>query len=398
MIFLIDDLTFLVFCEYEFRMSQSEAGLLFCVSALFLFVYGLTISGYLIDVLGVKYSLIIGFVNITIAKFILTFAESLAQLYFVMCTISPFGISIIFPCLVLGVKKLTSDDGSFRKLSFSIYFAFMVIGGVLGGPLVDFIRRDIGKTQFEYLHTNVETGKIEKRYIEVSAWRTIMFFGFVLYALSTVLLCTYNSRNEELFRVRPDNQQEEERASCTQILQEVFSDHRFWRFLAFSFVIVGAKMVFSLLFFMLPKMITQEDGADAPFGLYISLAPILIIVFLIFLTPVQAKYNSYDLILIGTTITTFAPIPMFFGVTLMNFMFFIFIVSFAEALYSPMINVFTFNFTREGREGTFLTLTAAPVYFTMALTGIVGGYLLENYYPAQEDATHKHQPDRKSVV
>ena len=78
---------------------------------------------------------------------------------------------------------------------------------------------------------------------------------------------------------------------------------------------------------------------------------------------------------------------------LWNFMLFIVIVSFAEALYAPMINVFTFNFTKEGREGTFLTLTAAPVYFTMALTGIIGGYLLENYYPAQEDATHKRQPE-----
>jgi MFS family permease len=145
LVFLIDDLTFLVFCEYEFNMTQSEAGLLFCITALFLFTFGLTISGYIIDRIGVKYSLILGFLCISIAKFVLTFADSLSQLYFIMCSISPFGISIIFPCLILGVKKLT-DEGPFRKLCFSIYFAFMVIGGILGGPIVDFIRKDIGKT------------------------------------------------------------------------------------------------------------------------------------------------------------------------------------------------------------------------------------------------------------
>ena len=97
--------------------------------------------------------------------------------------------------------------------------------------------------------------------------------------------------------------------------------------------------------------------------------------------------------MIGCLIATFGPVPMFFGMNLLQFMLFIVIVSFSEALYAPMINVFTFNFTKEGREGTFLTLTAAPVYFTMALTGIVGGYLLENYYPAVEDANHKKQPE-----
>jgi len=84
---------------------------------------------------------------------------------------------------------------------------------------------------------------------------------------------------------------------------------------------------------------------------------------------------------------------MLFGMNLVEFMLFVVIVSFAEALYSPMINVFTFNFTKDGQEGTFLTLTSAPVYFTMALTGIIGGYLLENYYPAVEDKTHKRQPN-----
>jgi predicted MFS family arabinose efflux permease len=144
LVFLMDDLTFLVFCEKEFNMTDQEAGILFCVTAICLFGYGLTISGYLIDRLGVKYSLAIGFTSITLAKFLLTFADSLTQLYLIMCTISPFGISIIFPCLVLGVKKL-SDNGSFRSISFSFYYAFMVLGALLGGPIVDFIRRDIGR-------------------------------------------------------------------------------------------------------------------------------------------------------------------------------------------------------------------------------------------------------------
>ena len=153
----------------------------------------------------------------------------------------------------------------------------------------------------------------------------------------------------------------------------------------FSFVLVGPKLVFSLLFFMLPKIVMQDYGEDAPFGIYISIAPILIIIFLLIITPIQANYDPYDLILCGTFIATLGPIPMFFGMNIVDFIIFIIIISFAEAFYSPMVNVFTFNFTSEGREGTFLTLTDVPTYLTMAVTGIMGGYLLENYYPVEEN-------------
>lgn len=83
---------------------------------------------------------------------------------------------------------------------------------------------------------------------------------------------------------------------------------------------------------------------------------------------------------------------MLFGMNMVNFVVFITLISFAEALYSPIINVFTFKFTKAGREGTFLTLTAAPTYFTMAMTGVVGGYLLEEYYPAVEKEGRTKRP------
>lgn len=76
LIFLIDDLTFLLYCEYEYHMSQSEGGILFCVSALCLFSYGITISGYIIDKLGVSGSLMLGLTLYAIAKFILVFADN----------------------------------------------------------------------------------------------------------------------------------------------------------------------------------------------------------------------------------------------------------------------------------------------------------------------------------
>ena len=207
-----------------------------------------------------------------------------------------------------------------------------------------------------------------------------------------ILALTYKSDKEKLFVEERFEDAEEERLSCAAIVVEIVQDYKFWRFMLFCFVIVGSKLVFSLFFFMLPKMITQNNGEDAPFGVYVSVAPILILVFLFILSPLQANRDPYELIMIGSIIATASPVPMLFGMGVINFVVFITLISFAEALYSPIINVFTFNFTKAGREGTFLTLTAAPTYFTMALTGIIGGFLLEHYYPVKEDANVKRQP------
>ena len=124
------------------------------------------------------------------------------------------------------------------------------------------------------------------RYLEVSAWRTISFFGFILNGMMLVLLAFYDKKKEDQFAEPNINQEEIDKLTCGQIFSEIVRDDKFWGFMLFSFVIVGSKMVFSLLFFMIPKMMTQDDGENAPFGVYVSVAPLLIIVFLFFLTPI----------------------------------------------------------------------------------------------------------------
>jgi len=57
-------------------MTPSEAGILFCISAVCLFCFGLTISGFIIDKIGVKGSLILGLTLYAVGKFILVFSET----------------------------------------------------------------------------------------------------------------------------------------------------------------------------------------------------------------------------------------------------------------------------------------------------------------------------------
>lgn len=98
------------------------------------------------------------------------------------------------------------------------------------------------------------------------------------------LIC-YNPKVEKQFEEEDVDWDEVRRLTYFDIFYELFTDYKFWRFLLFSFVVVGPKLVFALLFFMLPRIILQDYGEDAPFGILVALAPILIIIFLYIFAP-----------------------------------------------------------------------------------------------------------------
>lgn len=57
------------------------------------------------------------------------------------------------------------------------------------------------------------------------------------------------------------------------------------------------------------------------------------------------------------------------------------LVSLGESLNAPKLYEFIFFFTKKGKEGMFLALTAAPQYLTMAVSGYTSGILLTNFFP-----------------
>ena len=78
-----------------------------------------------------------------------------------MLTIFPFAISLIFPTLILAIKKLTKENA--RPLAFSIFFGAMILGAVFAGPIVDWIRHDYKHASVSYSHHHIETDRDQDR-------------------------------------------------------------------------------------------------------------------------------------------------------------------------------------------------------------------------------------------
>ncbi len=92
----------------------------------------------------------------------------------------------------------------------------------------------------------------------------------------------------------------------------------------------------------------------------ISVCPLFIVIFLFVTSPCTVYLDPYSQIIMGAFFNTFAPIALFFGITYPHIFMFIILVSLGEALNSPKLYEFIFMFSKKGREGMFLALTAAP--------------------------------------
>jgi len=57
------------------------------------------------------------------------------------------------------------------------------------------------------------------------------------------------------------------------------------------------------------------------------------------------------------------------------------LLSIGEAVWSPRLNDYTVSVSEEGREGTYMALSSAPLFLAKLPVGMLGGYLLQKYCP-----------------
>jgi dipeptide/tripeptide permease len=93
--FITEDFIFFLFFQNEFGMDQFECGIVYSLAAIMTFIYGLLFGGYIIDCgMGVKPCMLLGSLLLAIARFLPVILTSKNEVYIVMATIVPFGMSL----------------------------------------------------------------------------------------------------------------------------------------------------------------------------------------------------------------------------------------------------------------------------------------------------------------
>lgn len=135
----------------------------------------------------------------------------------------------------------------------------------------------------------------------------------------------------------------------------------------------------------------REFGENTPKGRVYTINPAMII----FLVPiVQAATSAVDpLIMIhhGSYISAMSVFFLAFSTSVPACVLFVITLSIGEAIWSPRLYDYTMTVAPEGREGTYMALSSAPLFLAKLPAGFLSGFLLQRYCPEYLEAGEVRQ-------
>jgi MFS family permease len=150
-------------------------------------------------------------------------------------------------------------------------------------------------------------------------------------------------------------------------IRRVLWDSRFWKFVLFSTLLLGAKTVFVYMYSLYPVYMKRatfdgnSNGAAMPFMMFTVADPVIVIVLSWVLGWLINRYNlgRYWVCVAGTAIGAGAPffmmLPHYWAVIM-----FIVVMAIGESVWSPVYDRYIAEFTQRGDEGIFFGLATIP--------------------------------------
>jgi proton-dependent oligopeptide transporter, POT family len=414
-------LIFTLFLTEEFGYSDTAAGTIYGMWGALITIYGLA-AGCWVDRLGVAKSLQIGFCLTLIARVCILFATTRSALLWQVTLILPAGNCLGIPVLTTGIRRYTTESN--RGFAFGLFYVVMNIAGLFSGPVVDWCTIlyttavtdqvvDQGDAATNAGEQDQQTNDDEEdttsppRPWKLSGYRLVILTGVI--ANVVAVLVAFTVREIKLQPPPPITTTTGEPSSSslssspsssaaatiavfapktgdvTSILRETLVTRRFWRFLVVCIITLNVRMIFRHLDATLPKYMVREFGPKVAKGTIYSINPAIIILLVPVMTAWTSQQSPLLMIHHGSYVSALSVFVLVLSTSIWSSVVFVTLLSIGEAIWSPRLYDYTMKVCTEGREGTYMALSSAPLFLATLPVGFMSGYLLDQYCPETGD-------------
>jgi MFS family permease len=377
--------TLIIFLSEEFKYSDEQAGWCYGLFGMCTSLYGFIFGGFLIDNLGVKFSLSLGCSILLAGRCLLVICTEHYQILLILYTILPIGTCLGIPVMQIAIRRFTTDKS--RSLAYSIFYAMMNVSAIFSASAIDFFRK----------YVSDRTVVIMDYKFELTAYRALFLSGActtVISLLTSLIFINNNlekeqqvERNEEQQGLISDNDAnglvvpKKKIVGPFDIIKEVTSQKSFWKFVCMIILLMGVRIVYRHLDATFPKYMIREFGKNVMYGSIIAINPFLIVILIPIFAPLSYQFSAYAQITFGAFITSLSPFFLLYGPQIWSCVMFVVILSIGEALWSPRLYEYTIFITEKGREGIYMALASSPMFIATLVTGATSGLFLEKFCP-----------------
>jgi MFS family permease len=353
-----------IYLTTNFGVDDVTAGVYYGVWGALLVVFGIP-TGFLIDRLGIKTSLIVGAVFNSLGRTIFALSDSLpialTALFFGTTIGSGFFISVLH----VAVNRYTETEKSHSSVAFALLYTFMnvgAIGAMLGTDLA------LEVTLF------------------FEGYRLLFVTGAAASIISLAIAVLYKDKDKGTANLM------DEGPLTLRQCAGVFCEREFWRLITINVFCIGVRSMFRHWETLLPKWLTRVYPG-VHYGTVLALNPILIIPS----TPIvgtltQHIKHVYWILVFGTLLSALSPLPPWLWITpsltpvILSICIFTIL---GEASYSPKLGQITLERSPPGKKGIYSGLIPIPYFAGNIFSGLFSGWLLDSYCPEIEGSSEE---------
>jgi proton-dependent oligopeptide transporter, POT family len=315
------------------------------------------LGGTLADRFGFRRALMFAYLVMTVGYFLLgslsaAWMEPLRHalgdkwLVLAILLVPALGPGVVKPCVAGTTARASSEN--VRSLGYSIYYTIVNIGGALGPIIAWLVRKQLG--------LGIESVfRVAAASVFLMFWTTLFFYR------------------------EPNRSGEEQVASVSAAIKNVFVVLGNRRFVAFLLISSGFYIVFWQEFISAPLFVRKYINAQADVDLLLSVDPIVVICLQILVAYLTRTMPAIRAIALGFLVTGLSWVLLAIHPTVPMVVASFAVLAIGEVIQASRYYEYISRLAPAGQQGVYMGYAFLPVAIGYFIAGGLGGYLLHEF-------------------